>query len=332
MKKSLRLVGLFAVGALAVGAAGCSTKPEPDEIKLYYRGGPTEVKKFDNCIEPNTKGDAEYNNTIVTLPTSQRTWNIAKNGGDTNTPIESPTAQITTEDPTTKVKSTTPGPLVHVYMKTDFFLNTNCGDDGGIVRKFWENLGRRYKVNLEESNQVENWKNMMLQTIVPALDRSVRATTRQFTADQLVYDLDSTWTNMANKIGESFQKELKAIVGDDYFCGVTYQRGGECPKLNPSIIDIDFANQELQKSRDNVLKAQQDALAQLTAARAKVAEANELAKVSRNPQYLEFEKLERELEIAKLNLQAAQACATNPNCTLIVGVNGNVNVGAGNKS
>ena len=58
-----------------------------------------------------------------------------------------------------------------------------------------------------------------------------------------------------------------------------------------------------------------DRLVRLTAV---VAEADELAKANRNGAYLEFERLERDLEIAKQRTRQVELCAQNPNCTIIV--------------
>lgn len=95
---------------------------------------------------------------------------------------------------------------------------------------------------------------------------------------------------------------------------------GTCPPIRVSISDINFADQGIAEARNRVYKAKAEAEAALIAARAEVDKAALLSKAANDPAYLRLREIEAQVE-------AAKACAANPNCTLVVGADGVV-VGA----
>lgn len=336
MKRIIRALAVSAVatGLLLTGAA-CSTIAEPETIVLQYSGGSVEGTKFTTCIEPSEKGAGVINDHNFVLPVSLRTWNIRPEGGDTNVPINSATKQGA---------DGAAGPAVSVWAKVEFYLNTDCKNDKGEVSKdspvvqFWEKTGRRY-----QADTPEGWRNMLLNTLVPAEEGSLRAELRKYTADQLDANTDGIWDRIEAAASKAMGASVRSSVGGDYFCGPAFQRGaivsweesqvdpvtgavtpvtpapsGKCPPVKIEITEIDFADPGIQAARTNVRKAQEDARANLIAAEAKVKEAELLAKANRNPQYLEFERLERDLEISRQRTRQVELCAANPNCTVIV--------------
>lgn len=308
-----RLGGIAASIALLASAAACSTRPPADEIYLYYMDGPVDTKQFSACVEPNTKGDWQANNQVFALPTSLRTWNIRPTDGDTNKAIVAGTK------PDAKGQA---GPQVEVYTTTEFYLNTNCdgGKDSPVVR-FWEKTGRRY--NLSSSDGAFNekaWRSMLLNTLVPVLEKTLQGVTRDYTADELDADLNGTWRKAEAAMGAEFAEQLKAKVGGDYFCGPSYDRAGkQCPPVRVSITDINYADSGLQTARAAVRKAEEEAKRALIEAQSQVAVAAELAKLGDDPNYLRLKQLENELAIARERTRQAELCAKNPNCTVIVG-------------
>jgi hypothetical protein len=313
MRRPPRLVAAALGIAVLAGLTGCSTRPSPDEIYLYYMNGPIDTKDFAECVEPNARGPWQANNDVFTLPTSLRTWNIRPSGGDTDVPIKSsskpgPDGQ--------------PGPQVIVYATAEFYLNTNCegGKDSPVVQ-FWEKTGRRYGVsNSDGEFSEEGWRTMLLNTLVPAEEKAIREVTRNYTADALDANMDGIWRKMEEELGNTFLAELRAKTGGDYFCGPTYNRAsGECPPIRISITDVSFADQGIAEARAKVFKAEQEAKAALIAAQSQVDVANKLSQAGRDAGYVRLKELETQLEMAK-------ACAANPNCTLIVGDTTGVNV------
>lgn len=323
---------LVACGLLALLApiAACSTRPPADMIALYYKAGAGDNKKFEECIEPGTDGKYPVDDEIFYLPTSLRTWAVLQDGGDSNQPFTVASAV----DP----KTNQPGPQMAVWVTVDFYLNTNCakGKDSPIVQ-FWEKTGRRpwkdgkgVSVSGEDGFSEEGWVAMLKAILVPVELGVINEESRKYISDDLDSNKGGIWTKMEQAIGPAFNASLKTKVGGDYFCGSSYNRNSEdCPPITVDIIEINFSDPGIQAARNNVFKAKQEREAELTRAQTELDKANLLARANRNPQYLEFARLEMELERAKLELQAAQACAANPNCTLIVGTGQDVGVHAG---
>jgi hypothetical protein len=336
-----RLVAAFLAVAVAASLTACSTRAGADEIYLYYASGAGDDKKFVECIQPGTAGSYPIDDEIFALPTSLRTWNIRPEGGDTNQPIKSGSKPVGNQ----------PGPEVVIYATADFYLNTDCkaGKDSPVV-KFWENTGRRYGVAVdgEEGFKQDAWRSMLLNTLVPAEEKALREQTRNWTADELDANLNGAWGQMEKQLGPLFLDQLRAKVGGDYFCGAGYARGAEvewsewvadgtdekgltkfkeekrkgtCPPVRISIIDVNFADPGIAAARASVFKAEQEAKAKLIAAQAELEQSRILGEAAKNEAYLKLKQIEADLE-------AAKACAANPNCTLVVGASGvNVNTG-----
>lgn len=314
MKRTPRTVAaILTATALIAGGAGCSTRPPADEVYLYYTDGSIDSKAFAECVEPNGKGPWQANNNVYSLPTSLRTWNIRPSDGDTDKPIVAGTK------PDAKGQA---GPQVVVYTTTEFFLNTNCdGGPASPVVAFWEKTGRRYKLSSSDGVFDEKaWRAMLLNTLVPVLEKSLQGVTRDYTADELDADLHDTWRKAEQAMGAEFAEQLKAKVGGDYFCGPSYDRGAKtCPPVRVSITDINYADSGLQQARAAVRKAEEEAKKRLIEAQSQVAVARELAKVGGDPNYLALKRLETELAIAQERTRQAELCSKNPNCTVIVG-------------
>lgn len=333
----------MAVGVVLPAASGCATRPNPDEIVLYYQGGAGEDQKFQECIKPGTSGSYPVDDKVYTLPTSARTWNIRPDGGDSKDPIR------TASKPTVEAGRTTQaGQEMSVYATADFYLNTDCtGGQGSPVVQFWEKTGRRFGLSTDGGDFSEDqWRRVLINTFVPAEEKAVREVSLLYNADDLDGNIGGTWAAMEALIAPRFNAELRAKVGGDYFCGAGYDKGkqvewqettidpqtgqtftgkktGTCPPVRISITDINFARQDIADARSAVFRAEQEAKEAMIRAQSQVDVANTLAQAGRDPAYLRLKELENQLE-------AARACASNPNCTIIVAPAGtNVIAGTG---
>lgn len=338
---------LAAVVAVAMlGTLGaCSSRAGADEILLYYKAGAGDDKVFKECIEPGKAGSYPVDDEIFSLPTNLRNWNVRPEGGDTNVPIKSGSKPVDG-----------PGPEVVVWPTVDFYLNTDCsqGKDSPIV-KFWEKTGRRpwldgkgISADGEDGFNVEAWKAMLYGTLVPSMETAIRAQTRLYTADELDANIGSVWQNMEKQLGSMFLQILREKVGGEYFCGATYERGrevewsewepdgtddkglpkvkevkkrGTCPPVKITITDVNFADENISRARAEVFAAKAKAEAKLIEARAELEKSKILGEAAANEAYLRLKQIEA-------NLAAAEKCAANPNCTLIIG-GADVNVNTG---
>lgn len=339
-----RKLGLIAIVLLLPTMSACSgVKPEPDNIILYYKAGAGDNKEFQECVPGGTTGPWSADNNVYELPRSLRTWNIRADGtGDSKEPIRS--------------ASSTPGAEVAIYTSADFYLNTYCGPDNkdknSPIVQFWEQTGRRKWGGKSIADDGEGkfnedaWKVMLQNTLVTVQEKVLRAESRKYAPEDLDGNLKGVWQLMEQQLGVAFQREMNAKVGGDYFCGAGYKGGnqtewpelisdgvddkgnpkvkeetkhGTCPPIRISINDVNMADEKIADARRKVLVAEQEAKEALIKAQSQVDVANKLKEAGNPELVIEIERL-------KAQLAAAQACAANPNCTLIIGVDANVNV------
>lgn len=302
MKYTQKAVSAAAATALMFGLGACSTIADPDAVGLYYNQGNSDGYQFDSCIEPGKTGDAEWNNSVVYLPTNLRTWNIAPQDGDSSQPVVA----------STKPEQGQPsGVEVKVWTTTSFYLNTFCDKDGGAIRQFWEKVGRRYGADTEDG-----WKKMLQQTLVPTLEKTTQAVTRLYSADALVGNIGDVRTEAQKAISAAFTAELKRLVGGDFFCGPAFNRArNTCDPIELIIRDVNYNDEGIQAARNEKQKAVEFAAARVAEAQGVVDAAKKMGELYQNRAWVELKK-------AELQYQSIQACAANPNCTLVLGADG----------
>lgn len=310
----LGTTAVLVVAALAL--TGCSTIADPDKVGLYYLEGSSDGYKFDKCIAPGTTGPSEGNNSVVYLPTSLRTWNILERGGDSDQAIV--VASLPQKDQPSGVQ-------VKVWSQTTFYLNTFCDEDGGVVKAFWEKIGRSKSADTDDG-----WRKMLETYLVPPLVKAEQDVIRKYDADQLVGNVEGVRAKAQAEVSAAFTAELKRLTGGDFFCGPTFNRASEeCPAIEMIIVDVDLNNQELQDARNQKVremelaaaaleKAKGEAAALMAEATGKKNAAAELAKLYANPNWVR-------LQDTILKTQALiEACKAAKECKLIVGADGNL--------
>jgi hypothetical protein len=292
-----------AVALAALSSAACATATEPDKVGLYYMQGTSDGYHFGKCLEPGSSDDYTWNNSVVFLPTNLRTWNIAPDGGDTTRPVTV----------ASKPEASQPsGVQVNVWAQISLMLNTNCegGKDSTIVQ-FWEKIGRRYNANTEEG-----WKTMLLNTVVPALEKSVRVVVRNYSADPLV--AGTNLPEIQEAIAKEFSTELRRVTGGPYFCGPDFNRlTRACSAVQVLVKDVDYTDPGIQQARNEKQQALERATALVAEAEGKLRAAQAQDKLYDNPSWVALEK-------AKIQLEIAKACGQNPNCHMVMGADGTI--------
>lgn len=353
------LAGALAV-AIAATLGACAQRPPSNEIVLYYTGGTGENKAFKSCIQPGTSGDAPIDDTSYAIRTDTRTWNIAPTDGDSATAIESGTAFNTDGQP---------GPSVKTWASADFVINRDCKNAAGAdaadspLVRFWETLGRRYGIaKLDDGGENgwddAGWQKLLENTLVVAEQKALAEGTRLYTADELVSNGKGQRAELEKRIATSFQSELRAKLGGDYFCGVTYQTNAQgraveveydeyepagkdangveqfklknpkpkstCPPIRISITDVDYANADIGKAREDVYAATLRAKEKLIAAQAELDASVLLGLPAQSDAYLKYQAIQAQVK-------AAEACKSNASCTVIIDGTGGagINIGAG---
>lgn len=285
-----------------LGLSACAIA-EPDKVGLYYMEGSSDGYHFDHCIQPGASDDGTWNNSVVYLPTNLRTWNIAAEGGDTNRPITV----------SSKPESNQPsGVQVNVWAQVNLVLNTNCeGGATSTIVQFWEKIGRRYAADTEEG-----WKAMLLNTVVPALEKATRVVVRNYPADPLV--AGTNLPEIQEAIGREFSSELQRVTGGPYFCGPDFNRATkDCSQVQVLVKDVDYTDPGIQQARNEKQQALERATALVAEAEGKLRAASAQQQLYDNPAWVALEK-------AKIQLEIAKACGQNPNCRMIMGADGTI--------
>lgn len=303
------------VGALVL--AGCATIAPPDKVSLYYMEGSSDGYKFGFCIDPGMTGDSEWNNSIVELPTSLRTWIIDDAAGSDQKEEIVVSAAPQESQPS--------GVQVKLATKTAFYLNTFCDKSGGVVREFWEKLGRRYKADTDEG-----WKNMLLAELVPTQKSIIKDVVRKYQADALIANQDGIQGEAQKEIASRLAAEFNRIAGGNFFCGPSFNRNkADCPPLELLIIGVEYADPGIQAARNEKQKQLELAAASLAKANgeaaALVAKANgerdaaaALASLYNSPGWVSLQKT------IATNAALVEACKAAKECKLIVGADGNL--------
>jgi hypothetical protein len=317
-RKKIIAVGLVAA---AIALTGCSTEPpSPDSVGLYYNKGASEGYEFDHCTVPGQVDDMTINDEIIWLPINLRTFNIGTNGDQTNAVVVSSKPE----------KDQPSGVQVNVFSTTSFYLNTFCDANGGVIKDFWEKLGRRYDIADDAGLKDDGWRKMLEQVLVPSLEKATQDVIREYEADALVGNVGGIRAEAQAKISSAFTAELKRLTGADFFCGPKFDRvKSECPQIEMIIKDVDYNDPGIQQARNEKQKAIELGAAKLATAKAEAAAllaeaqgkadaANKLNALYKNPAWVR-------LQDTILKTQALiEACKQAKECKLIVGADGNL--------
>lgn len=325
-----KMLAIAAAAAVISGSSACSTIAAPDEVGLYYLEGNSDGYTFGTCIEPGQTGDSRWNNSVVYLPTNLRTW-VIDDMPDPSNPgryIIAPGA----DSADVIVVSAAPeegqpsGVQIRVATKTNFKFNTYCDASGGKAREFWEAVGRRYDANTEDGR-----RRLYNAELVPVQKTIIKDELRKYNANALIANADGIQTQAQQKIAERLAVEFNRIAGGNFFCGPSFDRARpDCPPLELLIIGIENADPGIQAARNEKQKAVELAAAKLATAQgeaaALVAEATgkknaaaELKELYASPAWVALQQTILQLEMTKLQADAAKACGNNPNCHMYIG-------------
>lgn len=326
-----KIIAGVVAGTLLLALGACSTVADPDAVGLFYMKGSSDGYKFSKCISPGETGPWEADNELVQLPTNGRTWTIdgvpqlgpdgAVIGWVPAPGADSGDEIVVSAKPEENQPS---GVQVRVATKTSFVLNTFCDKDGGVVRQFWEKIGRRYG-----ADEPQGWKDMLNAELVPTQKTIIRDVVRSYNADAFIANVNNIQAEAQKLIAERLAVEFNRITGGNFFCGPSFVRTKpECPALEMLIIGAEYADSGIQAARNEKVKAIELAAAQLERAKGEAAALVEEAKGKKNAAAevaaLYNSKGWVDLQMQILQLEAVKACAGNGNCHMMIGGTGQI--------
>lgn len=319
LKKTKYLPLLILILPFILLGGACSSTADVDKIGLYYTGGWIQGQHFKKVVKSGSGATfLGWGDDIKFLPAGQRNYIISKKDteGDRKGAdfIEVPAKG---------------GVRVQFEVSVFFKLNTHTDDipgfKGGTVRKFYEQICKKYNCTEDDG-----WDKMLNDNFRKIIETSMRQKVFSYTIDELYANAEgeaSGKTDAINKIqteiATSIKDNINTTLGGQYFCGPQFDRNKpECPDFQ-FIINSAEPPEDVRKSFEAQRIAGNEVVTAQNRAKSKAAEAEgtrlqqEALRQSLTPEYLELQRIE-----------ALKLCAQNPGCTIINGGGGNVIVDA----
>lgn len=306
--------------ALMFGATACGEITEPDKVGLFYMEGSSDGYKFDHCTEPGKVDDWVANNSVVFLPTGRRSWLIDDVANADSKDLVTVAAAPNKDQPS--------GVQVDVSSQTGFVLNTYCNADGGVIRHFWESMGRANNADTDTG-----WLKVLDKTLVPALKSVIRSVIRKYDADALVADKEGIQATVQKEIADKLALEINRLAGGEFFCGPEDDRNNpDCPPVQFTLIQVELHDKGVLEARNKkqiaveeaaaiLAKAQGEAAALVAQAQGESDAAAKLKALYSTPGWLELRRT-----ITNANA-LIEACKVAKDCSIIVGSNGQIFTG-----
>jgi hypothetical protein len=217
MRRGVRK-GAAAACLLILVAAGCGTaSTKTNEVALVYTGGVIEDAKFERCMEGGANNNRiGQGSTAYVYRTDQRTFI----GGDTDAGADTPEVTVVSKD---NIRLSVPYQL---YFK----LNYDCGgEDGGILRKFHDNLGVKTEAWVgggdDSNNPDAGWDKMLNEYFRPQIERSLERGALQYDWKAL-YSSEEARKGMQDVTVGFLRDAIIEVIGAQYFCGPSYNGPG----------------------------------------------------------------------------------------------------------
>jgi regulator of protease activity HflC (stomatin/prohibitin superfamily) len=219
-RRIFRSAGMVAAGivvlALLSALAGSVKKTPQDRIGISYGGGPVEGQHFQAVRRPGSSLFLNgFLDKLYLYPVTQRNYIISKRADEGDVKGEdSVTAPSKDRIPVTF--------QVAVYFK----LNTNQ------LRKFHEQIGLKYRAWTEDG-----WERMLHDSFRQQIEFALQREARTYDIAD-VYAKNDVLSSIQQNIGSALKENVSDILGDEYFCGPTFQSGRGCPDFTFVVKEI----------------------------------------------------------------------------------------------
>jgi len=197
-----RITGVAVAGVLLLAmlsTAGCSTvSTDSDQVALHYDAGAFSSTTFQECVKSNNRTWDGLGEMYYKYPAGQRNFDFT--GSDDS---ESKPYTVVSKD---NQELTVSGGLT-------FHLDTSCGDDGGMLRKFHEEIGLKFQPVVDDDGKTtDSWLEMLRFYIGQPLEKALATEAQKYNWLAL-YNDPATRTQFETAINASLGAAVMATTG-----------------------------------------------------------------------------------------------------------------------
>ena len=215
-------IGAWIVGAIVVISLlstlfGSVRKTPRDQIGISYGGGPIEGQHFQRIVNPGSSLFINgFADKLFLYPVTQRNYIISRRTDE---------GDVQGEDfVTAPSKDRIP---ITFQAATYFKLNTDK------LRKFHENIGLKYHAYTEDG-----FRRMLNDSFRQQIEFAFQREARKYDAAEL-YAKTEVLTQIQRDVGSVLKENVTDVLGDEYFCGPTFEPGHGCPKFTFTIKGVE---------------------------------------------------------------------------------------------
>lgn len=231
-------------GFVLIFSSGCSTvSTQSDQVALHYEDGAFASIEYEDCVPAGKRvfdgpGDAHYS-----YPKGQRTFDFSEAEG-----AESGVLTVVSKD----------NQELQISGILTFNLDTDCKDDGGMLRQFHENIGLKYSAYMDEDGDgttSAGWGKMLDAYMGQPLEKTLNTVAQQY--DWLALYNDSvTRVAFETAVSEQLGAAIETTAGGAYFenFSLTLQK----PKPNAALVEALAAVQVALTEHDAIEQENQN--------------------------------------------------------------------------
>ena len=227
------IAGLVAAGVfgliLVMVVIGGLKKTPRDQVGISYGGGPIEGAHFQRVVQPGSNlffnGIADR---LYLYPVTQRNYIISRkpDEGDVK---EADSIVAPSQD------------RVQVTFETATYFKLNLDK----LQKFHEQIGLKYHAWTEEG-----WDDMLHQSFRQQIEFALQRESRKYPLAGIFANRD-VLAEIQGGIARDLKENVTRILGDEYFCGPTYQRGSTCTDFTFVIKRVGIPDEVLNAFEQN---------------------------------------------------------------------------------